>query len=129
MFQKNNLQGSNISPHSVHDHSGHEKRILCLIFSSVFVYPSEASFIRNRMADRACGRQLMTHNDRLINKLMCVIGKVFFLFQNTLPETCPSLSFLLCWGYVYKAEERYFHSHFIFEGCPSILNKHDTWHI
>jgi len=72
IFLKNNLHGSIDSPHSVHEHSVREKIILCLIFSSVFVYPSEANFIHNRMADRACGRQIMTYNDRLINKLMHV---------------------------------------------------------
>lgn len=121
------MQGSIDSPHSVHEHSVHEKIILSLIFHSVFVYPSEASFIHNRMADRACGRQLMTHNDRLINKLMHAREGFFLPEHPTRGMPFPVL--LFCWGYVYKVEERYFHGYLVFETFPSILNEHDTWHI
>lgn len=119
IFMKNNVQDSTGSPHSVHEHSVHEKIIPSLIIISVFVYPSESSFIRNIMADRVCGRQLMTHNDRLINQLMH--GREgYFFFQNALPEACPSLSFLFSWGYMQKAQERCFHNYLVFETCPSI---------
>lgn len=66
-------------------------KLFSACFSSLFVYPSESSFIHNRKADRVCGRQLMTHNDRLINKLMHSREGYFFL-----PE-CPTrgMSFLV----------------------------------
>lgn len=125
---KNNVQGSTGSPHSVHKHSVHEKIILGLLIISVFVYLSESSFIHNIMADRVCGRQLMTHNDRLINKL--IHGREgYFFFQNALPEACPSLSFLFYWSCVQKARERCFHNYWVFETCPSNWNEHDTWYL